>query len=96
MQKYQEFIEQKLDNVIQYLQLFVNDTSLVEKYRDAIKQKFSYEQFIELMKPIADKMKQDANNAKFEVVNKVYEIIPIMSYKELHKQFGGRRTGYNG
>ena len=96
MQKYQEFIEQKLDNVIQYLQLFVNDESLVEKYRDDVKQQFTYEQFIGMMKPIADKAQQDANSTEFEVVNKGYEIIPIMSYKELHKQFGGRRTGYNG
>lgn len=55
----------------------------------------SYEDFVKMMQPLVQKMKKDAQ-VDFNVEDKGYEIIPIMSYNDLHKQFGGPVTGYKG
>ena len=56
----------------------------------------SFEDFSTMMKKISDEDRARADNAKFNVEDKGYKIIPIMSYEELHEKFGGDATGYDG
>ncbi len=49
-----------------------------------------------MMKKISDEDQVRADNAEFKIEDHGYKIIPIMSYEELHRQFGGTKTGYRG
>ena len=49
-----------------------------------------------MMKKISDEDRAKADNAKFNVEDKGYKIIPFMSYEDLHEKFGGSKTGYDG
>ena len=49
-----------------------------------------------MMKKVSDEERAKANNAKFEIRDNGYKIIPFMSYESLHKKFGGNKTGYKG
>ena len=95
-EKYQEFIERKLDGIIGTLQVILNDPSY-DKIKDEIKQKWTLQQFEELQKKIADEA-QASSDEKMKNIQKRddYEVIPIYSYEELHEKFGGDWTGYRG
>ena len=92
---YVYFIEQKLDDLIWYLQMFLGDPALYNKYGGAEVKNMPLEEFERIMKPIGDEELRKAE-VDFEVEDKGYEIIPILSYKELNQMFGGDKTGYNG
>src|SRR5574344_1642922 len=97
--KYQEFIERKLDIIIQRLKVITNDTSLeTPSFKESFKNKWSFEDFKKETDSIFNKLASDqdekAKNAKHEDLG--YKIILINSYEELNEQFGGKRTGYNG
>ena len=49
-----------------------------------------------MMKKVSDEDIARANNAKFEIRDRGYKIIPFMSYEDLHEKFGGDKTGYKG
>ncbi len=49
-----------------------------------------------MMKKVSDENKARANNIKFDIKDKGYNIIPFMSYEELNSKFGGDKTGYKG
>lgn len=95
-EKYQEFIERKLDGIIGTLQTILNDPAY-DKIKDEIKQKWTLEQFEQLQKKIADEAKASSDE-KLKSIQKRddYEVIPIYSYEELHEKFGGSWTGYKG
>ena len=94
--KYQEFIERKLDGIVSTLQLVLNDPSY-DKIKDEIKTKWPFAKFEELQKQIEDE-KEKLSAKKMKSIKKTddYELIPINSYEELNKKFGGRWTGYKG
>src|SRR5574344_1213378 len=97
--KYQEFIERKLDVIIQRLKVITNDQSLeTPAFKESFKSKWSFEDFKKETDSIFNKLASDqdekAKNAKHE--DKGYEIIRIDFYEELNKQFGGKWTGYDG
>ena len=95
-EKYQEFIERKLDGIIGTLQVILNDPSY-DKMRDEIKQKWTFAQFEELQKKIADEAKASSDEKMKNIVKRdSYDLIPIYSYEELYEKFGGSWTGYKG
>ena len=49
-----------------------------------------------MMKKISDEDSKNAANAKFEVRDRGYKIIPFMTYEDLYEKFGGDKTGYKG
>lgn len=89
------FIEQKLDDLIWYLQMFLADPELYNKHGGAEAKSMPLEEFEKIMKPIGDEELRKAE-VDFTVEDKGYEIIPILSYEELNSKFGGDKTGYNG
>ena len=95
-ERYQEFIEMKLDSIIRSLQVVCNDP-VYDKMRDQIKQKWTFEQFEELQAKIEDSQRTSSDEKMKSIVKKDdYDVIPIYSYEELNEQFGGRWTGYRG
>ena len=94
--KYQEFIERKLDSIISTLQLVLNDPSY-DKVKDEMKQKWPFKKFEELQKRIEDE-KEASSAKKMKSIKKTddYDLVPINGYEELNEQFGGRWTGYKG
>ena len=91
-EKYQEFIERKLDSIIAALLKIRNDKTY-DSRADEIK-KMSYDQFMKLV----DEVNAKASNDDIAVSqpNASYEVIPIYSYEELHDKYGGPLTGYKG
>lgn len=89
--RYREFIERKLDDVIRNLQIVVNDSTL--KPEDIVNLKtvkfYEFEEFIKRY----DNMTSDVN---VKSSSDDYDIIRIDSYQELHQKFGGDKTGYKG
>ena len=95
-EKYQEFIERKLDGIIGTLQTILNDPSY-DKMRDEIKQRWTFSQFEELQKKMSDEAKASSDEKMKNIVRRDdYEVIPIYSYEELHEKFGGDLTGWHG
>ena len=74
----------------------MNDPSY-DKVKDEIKTKWPFKKFEELQKQIEDE-KEASSAKKMTSIKKTddYELIPIYSYEELNKKFGGRWTGYRG
>ena len=96
VEKHQEFIERKLDGIIGTLQTILNDPSY-NKIKDQIKQKWTFKQFEELQKKIADEAAASSDQKLKNIVKRNdYNLIPIYSYEELNKKFGGPTTGYQG
>ena len=95
-EKYQEFIERKLDGIIGTLQVILNDKSY-DKVKDEIKTKWTFAQFEELQKKINDEAKASSDK-KLKSIKKRddYDLVPIYSYEELNEKFGGKWTGYKG
>ena len=95
-EKYQEFIERKLDGVIGTLQTILNDKSY-DKVKDEIKTKWTFAQFEELQKKINDEALASSDEKLKNVVKRDdYDLVPIYSYEELNKKFGRKWTGYKG
>ena len=91
-QKYQEFIEGKLDVIIKTLLRIASDKSF-DSQRESIK-KMPFADFEKLAEEInakASKEDIDVSNSKLS-----FEIAPIYSYDELHDNYGGDFTGYKG
>lgn len=89
--RYQEFIEHKLDTIIKTLLKICNDISYDSKI-DTIKKM----KFLDFEK-LADQINSQAP-AKLNIKNNngTYNIIPIFSYEELNEKYGGDKTGYKG
>lgn len=96
--KYQEFIERKLDGIIKILLWLSNNPNEESKLKEQIKTKWTFDDFEKYQKSIEDKIDaEQANKLKnVKLQDKGYEIIPIKSYQELHDKFGGNKTGYKG
>ena len=93
-QKYQEFLEGKLDGIIRDLQTILNDPKLDQTKRDQLK-KISYNEFEKIQTQIADNLK--ASDTGFSGTESTdYDLIFIKSYEDLHEMFGGPKTGYRG
>ena len=92
MQKYQEFIERKLDGIIRNLQVVLQNISSEEK--DKLK-KISYKDFEQIQKDYDEKIRKSDTIYTGEIKDD-YDIIFIKSYEQLHKMFGGDKTGYKG
>ena len=61
--KYQEFIERKLDTIIQKLLIITNDDSLnTQEFKNKFQKTMSYEDFEKETKQIEDKIKADQEN----------------------------------
>ena len=91
-QKYQEFIEGKIDGIVKALLRITSDKSY-DSQRKAIK-KMSFSDFEKLAEQVnAEASKEDigvdSSSMKFKVV-------PIYSYDEFHDKYGGDATGYRG
>ena len=91
-EKYQEFIERKLDSIIATLLKIRNDKSYNNRV-DEIK-KMNYDQFMKLADEVNAKASDDATAMSSS--DAVYEVVPIYSYEELHNKYGGPVTGYKG
>ena len=95
-EKYQEFIERKLDGIIGTLQTVLNDPSY-DKIKNEIKTKWTLQKFEELQQKISDEAKASSDKKLKSIVKRNdYDMIPIYGYEELHEKFGGSWTGYNG
>lgn len=96
--KYQEFIERKLDGIIKTLLWLSNNPNEEAKLKEQIKTKWTFNDFEKYQKSVEDKIdaEQIDKLKKVKLQDKGYEIIPINSYKELHDKFGGNKTGYKG
>ena len=88
--------EDKLERALAYLKQFLNTQDLVQKDGEKVKQSIDFKDFSDMMKKVSDEDKAKADNAKFNVENRGYKIIPFMSYEDLHEKFGGNATGYDG
>ena len=88
--------EDKLEKALTYLKQFLNTQDLVQKDGQKVKRSIDFKDFSIMMKKISDEDKAKADNAKFNVENRGYKIIPFMSYEDLHEKFGGDKTGYKG
>ena len=91
-EKYQEFIERKLDGIIAALLKIRNDKAY-DSRADEIK-KMNYDQFMKLADEVNAKTSDDDINVASS--DAIYEVIPIYSYEELHDKYGGSLTGYKG
>ena len=90
-EKYQEFIERKLDGIIVGLLKIRNDKSY-DAMADKIK-KMNYEQFMKLVDEVNVKSPVGDVNVQFTAK---YKVVPIYSYEELHEKYGGDKTGWHG
>ena len=89
--------DDKLEAVLQHLLNFLNNQALVEKHGQQVKNgDMSFKDFSSMMKRVSDEDKARADSAEFEVKDNGYQIIPFISYEDLHSQFGGSKTGYRG
>ena len=88
--------EDKLEISLNFLKQFLNTQDLVQKDGEKVKTQISLEDFSSMMKKVSDENKARANNIKFDIKDKGYNIIPFMSYEELNSKFGGDKTGYKG
>ena len=95
-EKYQEFIERKLNSVVSSLLKIRNQaySSSIETI-EAIKsiKEMNFEQFEKFASDITKNIEDVdiAINADAK-----YNVIPIYSYEELNKKYGGDKTGYHG
>lgn len=96
--KYQEFIETKLDGIVQTLLYLSNNPSEEIKVKDDLKTKWKFKDFEKFQKEIQNRIdaQQRKKSGNLILKDKGYEVIPIMSYEELHEKFGGNKTGYKG
>ena len=96
--KYQEFIERKLDEIIQTLLYLSNNSTEEIKIKDDLKTKWKFSDFEEYAKKIQSQISQAQQEKSKNLIlsDKGYDIIPIRSYKELNDKFGGDKTGYRG
>ena len=91
-QKYQEFIEGKMDDIIKALLRITSDKSY-DSQREAIK-KMSFSDFEKLAEQVnAEASKEDINVGRSSMK---FKVVPIYSYDEFHDKYGGSVTGYNG
>ncbi len=89
-QKYQEFIERKLDGTIAaLLKIRAN------KSYDTMTKQIKKMSFADFMKLAAEVTKKTSTNDIIKSDAK-FNVIPIYSYEELHQRYGGSKTGYKG
>ena len=88
--------EDKLEKALVYLKQFLNTQDLVQRDGEKVKTQISLEDFSSMMKKISDEDSKNAANAKFDVRDRGYKIIPFMTYEDLYEKFGGDKTGYKG
>jgi hypothetical protein len=113
--KYQEFIEKKLDNIIRILTYIVSQKDdEVSQFHEINKKdkdengnprvyrfkKLKDKNWVDFEKEIFQKYSDEISKS-VELKNDFskgsnYEIVPIYSYEELNKKFGGNKTGYKG
>ena len=94
--KYQEFIERKLDGIIRDLLWLSNAPQEEAKVKDELKQKWSFDDFEKFQKDVIEKNRNNSNiDIKVDAAVK-YNLIPINTYNQLHQMFGGDKTGYEG
>jgi hypothetical protein len=94
MAKYQEFIERKLDSIIQGLQYALNDATLKPEKREEMK-KWSLSDFEKAYEEIKATIHSTSASTNVTETSD-YDLLPFDSYEELHKMFGGTKTGYDG
>ena len=90
-EKYQEFIERKLDSIIAALLKMRNDKS----YNAMAKQikKMNFNDFMKLAEEVNKKTSSDNLVATSDAS---FRVVPIYSYEELNEKYGGNKTGYRG
>ena len=93
--KYQEFIERKLDGIIRDLLWLSNSPEEEEKVKEQLKTKWLFDDFEKYQNEVVDKKRNVDIDIKKDILAK-YTLIPISSYEQLHQQFGGNKTGYEG
>ena len=91
-QKYQEFLETKLDKIIRTMQVVLQDISPEEK--DKLK-KVPYDEFEKIQEQYDEKIKNSDTGYEGEERNE-YDIYFMKSYEQLNEMFGGDKTGYKG
>ena len=89
-EKYQEFIERKLDGIIAALLKIRADKSYDVMAEQIKKMKFS-----EFEKLVDEVSKKTSSNATVKS-DATFKVVPIYSYQDLHKRYGGSKTGYKG
>jgi len=96
--KYQKFIERKLDEIIQTLLYLSNNPTEESKIKEQLKNKWTFNDFEEYANKIKAQIdaEQTEKSKNLILQDKGYEIIRIDSYEELHGKFGGNKTGYYG
>lgn len=96
--KYQEFIELKLDEIIRTLLYLSNNSAEESKIKEQLKNKWTFNDIEKYANTIQSQIdtKQNEKSKNLILQDKGYEIIRIDSYEELNKKFGGDKTGYSG
>ena len=90
-EKYQEFIERKLDGIISALLKIRND-----KEYDAMSEQIKKMSFVEFEKLVDEVNKKISSTKSIASSNANFKVIPIYSYEELHRRYGGDKTGWRG
>ena len=93
--KYQEFIERKLDGIIRDLLWLSNSPEEEEKVKEQLKTKWLFDDFEKYQNEVVDK-KRNVDIDIQQDHTAEYDLIPIEAYKELNSTFGGEWTGYKG
>ena len=91
-QRYQEFIERKLGKIIAAL-LKIRADKAYDTKADEIK-KMNFSQFEKLMDEVNSKEADDVSSIVSS--NAKSDVVPIYSYEELNKRYGGNLTGWHG
>lgn len=91
--RYQEFIERKLDNIIQGLLKITATPQMMEKSQEI--KAWTLDQFESWKKNQDDKSNNEKIDSDFQETNE-YDIVPCYTYEELNSKFGGDKTGYKG
>ena len=92
---FSDFLNNKLPQIIKTLAYISNNPSEEAKIKDDIKTKWTFEDFEKYQKSIESKIKSSEEEKKrnFKEIDKGYTLIPIYSYEELNKRYGGDKTG---
>ena len=85
-----------LEACLETLKAFLDYPLLVQKHGEEVKKRLFHYQVAELVDKakLEDQAKQSFS--KIKPTGRKHQVIPFMSYEDLHSQFGGDATGYEG
>lgn len=94
-ENYDAFRNQKIAGIIRDLRWLSNNPKEEQKIKEDLKNNWAFSDFEKYQKEVVEKGRRVDIDSK-RINGAEYELIPIHSYKELHENFGGMATGYEG